>query len=152
MEYIFHMDKKDKKILEVLAKDSSLSTQKIAKHTLIPITTVHNRIKKLKKEGIITRYTVELNRKKIGQLISAHVLVEADTKVLKAKKKNQEDLAKAIKKYPEVERISIITGRSDLLLTLHAKDVDELNNFIVTRLRNIEGISTTQTMVVLKEI
>ena len=41
------------KILEVLRENSKLSTQQIAKKTGLPVTTVHNRIKKLKKLGQI---------------------------------------------------------------------------------------------------
>ena len=44
------MDNKDQLILELLAIDASLSTYKISKKTMIPQTTVLNRIKKLKKE------------------------------------------------------------------------------------------------------
>ena len=43
------IDEKDQLILEVLKENSTLSTSKIAKSTKIPITTVHNRIKKLEK-------------------------------------------------------------------------------------------------------
>ena len=59
MEYysIYNMDKKDKTILELLNENSKLTTSQISKKTIIPITTVHNRIKKLEKEGIITGYT-----------------------------------------------------------------------------------------------
>ena len=51
MTYI--LDDKDKKIIEILKENSRLSTQQISKKTLIPITTVHHRIKKLEKEKII---------------------------------------------------------------------------------------------------
>ena len=40
------MDEKDEKILRLLKENSKSTTQQIAKKTLIPITTVHNRIKK----------------------------------------------------------------------------------------------------------
>ena len=49
------MDEKDEKILKLLKENSKLTTQQISKKTLIPITTIHNRIKKLEKEGIIKK-------------------------------------------------------------------------------------------------
>ena len=51
------LDKIDQKIINVLREDASLSTHRIAKKTLIPQTTVLNRIIKLKKAGIIKKYT-----------------------------------------------------------------------------------------------
>ncbi|MGM5480563.1 MAG: AsnC family protein, partial [Nanobdellota archaeon] len=43
---VFNLDEKDKAILRLLEQNASLSTRKIAKETLLPITTVHNRIQK----------------------------------------------------------------------------------------------------------
>ena len=146
------LDEKDLKILEVLKKDSSLSTQKIAKKTLIPITTVHNRIKKLEKEKIIIRYTVDMDRKKLGKNIFAHILVNVDNRYLKNKNMTQEDLSKKIKKYDIVDGVSIVTGTSDIMVKISVKDIDELNAFLMKNLRDIEGVEKTTTMIVLKEI
>ncbi len=46
------MNKKDDNILNELKKNSRLTTSQIAKKTNIPITTVHNRILKLKDDVI----------------------------------------------------------------------------------------------------
>ena len=78
MEYLFNnMDKKDAKILKVLKENAKLSTQQISKKTLIPITTVHHRIKKMEKEGVINGYTTIVDNKKIGKNIAAYVSREA---------------------------------------------------------------------------
>jgi DNA-binding Lrp family transcriptional regulator len=69
------LDKKDLQILELLKRDSKLTTSKIAKKTLIPTTTIHNRIKKLEKSGIIKNYTLNLDWKKLGKNITAFILV-----------------------------------------------------------------------------
>ena len=76
------IDEKDLKIISLLKENAKLSMQQIAKKTLIPITTVHNRIKKLEKSGIIKGYTINLDDKKL-QSISAFILVTVDYKFLK---------------------------------------------------------------------
>ena len=53
------VDEKDRKILEVLKEHADYATRQIAKKTGLPITTVHNRIQKLKKEKVIKRFTVD---------------------------------------------------------------------------------------------
>ena len=58
------MDEKDEQILQILLINSKLSTHQISKKTGIPITTVHNRIKKLTKKGIIKGYTIVIDHKK----------------------------------------------------------------------------------------
>ena len=61
------LDQKDKKILQILKENANLTTSQIAKKTAIPITTVHNRIKKLNKEKVIKNYTLNLDFEKIGK-------------------------------------------------------------------------------------
>ena len=154
MEYysIYKMDKKDKTILELLNENSKLTTNQISKKTTIPITTIHNRIKKLEKEGIITGYTLKLDYKKIGKPITAYMLLTVTYTLPDGKKLRQEDIAKTIKKLEEVEEVNIMTGITDILIKVRIKDIDQLNTFVIDKLRNIEGIDKTQTMLVLSEI
>jgi DNA-binding Lrp family transcriptional regulator len=146
------MNEKDKKILQVLKENSKLSTQKISKKTSIPITTVHNRIKKLEKKGIIKKYTVILDNKKIGRPISAYVLITVDYKLLKQIKKTQYDLIKKLKSSELVEEAAIVTGETDLITKVRVRDIEELDNFVTTYLRNVDGIEKTKTLVVLSEV
>ena len=71
-----NMDDKDYAVLNVLRKNAKLSTKQIAKKTGIPITTVHNRIKKLESSGIIKGYTTILDNKLIGNVI-AFILISS---------------------------------------------------------------------------
>ncbi len=146
------MDKKDEKILELLRENSKLTTQQISKKTLIPITTVHNRIKKLEKEGVITKYTIQHDHKKLGKNLAAYIQIVVDYKLLKEIKMSQHDLAKKIKQNEFVEEAALVTGGTDIIIKVRVKDVDELDNFVTKVLRNIDGIEKTQTMVILHEI
>ncbi len=71
------IDKTDLMVLDILKKNAKLTTSEISRIVRKPITTVHNRIKKLVKEGVIKNYTVVINYKKIGNHIDAFVLVNA---------------------------------------------------------------------------
>ena len=146
------MDYKDERILDILKENSKLSTQQISKKASIPITTVHHRIKKLEKQGIIKKYTVVLDPKKIGKAISAYILIIVDYKLLKQIKKTQDDLAKKLKLHPAIEEASTVTGETDIIIKVRAKDMGELNNLITNYVRNVEGIEKTKTVVVLSEV
>lgn len=145
------MDEKDERILDVLKENSKLSTQQISKKTSIPITTVHHRIKKLVGEGIIKRYTIDLDYKKIGKPISAYVLTNVDYKMLKQMKKTQQDIAKKLKLHQAIEEVSMITGITDIIIKTRVKDINELNNLIDRYIRNLDGVDRTQTLIVLGE-
>ncbi|MDP7324204.1 MAG: Lrp/AsnC family transcriptional regulator [Candidatus Woesearchaeota archaeon] len=143
------MDDKDRKILELLKEDSSLTTRKIAKQTHIPITTVHKRIQKLKASNIIKRYTIELDYDQLGKSLGAYILIQADLKLLKQKHKTQIDIINELKKIDQVEKTDIVVGGSDIVAFLRAKDIKELDQALLGKIHDIDGIVDTQTMIVI---
>ncbi|MBN2112161.1 Lrp/AsnC family transcriptional regulator [Candidatus Woesearchaeota archaeon] len=146
------MDEKDEKIIKILKENAKLSTHEISKQTLIPITTVHNRIKKLEKEGFIKGYTLNLDYQKIGKPLAAYTLISLDYKCLKEAKVSQEQFAKKLRSYEEVEEACMVTGAFDMILKIRAKDIVSLDKFITGVLRGQKGIGTTQTLMVLHEL
>lgn len=143
------LDEKDIKILEILQNHAEYSTRQIAKKLNLPITTIHNRIKKLKKEGIIQRFTVELNHKKIEKNFVSYVLISANLHILKQKHKTQYDLAKELKKLYCVERVDIVSGGTDLIAIVRVKDVEEFDTVLLEKIQLIEGIEKTQSLIVI---
>ena len=77
--HIMKIDETDLSIIEILRRDASLSTKEISKKIRIPITTIHNRIKKLKQEGVIQRYTIAIDEKKLGKLIYAYIATQLNS-------------------------------------------------------------------------
>ncbi|MBW3005082.1 Lrp/AsnC family transcriptional regulator [Candidatus Woesearchaeota archaeon] len=146
------LDEKDLQVLEELKENAKRTTSQISKRVNLPITTVHNRIKKLEKLGIIKRYTVELDYKKLEKPVAAYVMVQVIYMLPSGIKVMQEDVAKHIKTLPGVELVELLTGGTDILVKVRVKDVDELNDFIIRKLRKIEGVDKTQTMVVLSKM
>src|SRR3989344_93596 len=95
--HLMKLDEKDNKILEILKQNSKLTTQQISKRLRIPITTIHNRIKKLEKEEIIKNYTVNLNYKKLNLSVIAYILITINYNI-PGHKIQQEEIAREIKK------------------------------------------------------
>ncbi len=146
------LDEKDMRILDVLRQNAKLTTHKISKKLAMPITTVHNRIKKLEKIGIIKRYTVELDYKKLKRGLLVYIGVTVTYTSPSGKKLHQEDIAKKIKKLKGVEEVDIMAGGTDILVKIRLKDIDELNDFVIKKLREIDGVDKTQTMVVMSSV
>src|SRR3989344_7939038 len=151
MDYLFNMDDKDRRIIECLREHGRWSVQKIAKQTRIPITTVYHRMKRLEKEKVIQRYSVQLDYTKIGLPLATYVLITVDYKALKEISLTQYDLTKKLLGEKEVESASMVTGGTDIILKMRVANVDELNKFITVKLRNVDGIERTQTMIILNE-
>lgn len=145
------LSQKDSIILDLLQKNAKYSSREISDKTGIPITTVHNRIKRMEKEGIIKKYSAVPDKKKLGKLISAYIHVAVTYMKADGTRVSQEDVARTILRMPEVEECVIITGTTDIILKVSTKDVDELNDFVINRLREIDGVQSTVTSIVLKD-
>ena len=144
------LDKKDLLILDILKEHGDLTVRQVSSRTQLPITTVHHRIKRMKSLGIIKRYTVELDHKKIGKGLAAYSLVKADAKYLKGFRRTQHDVVKELLKFDFIEKADIVTGSVDMVILIRARDVDELDDIIV-KLRDTQGIESTETLVILHE-
>ena len=145
------VDNKDRKIIAELIIDSRQTTSKLSKKLNIPITTIHNRIKKLMKLGVIINYTLNLDHNQLGRPVPAYVGVTINYNV-PGQKISQADLARKIKTLDGVYEVYILTGGSDILVKVLTKDISDLNDFVTVTLRNIPGIDKTQTSIILKEL
>ncbi len=145
------MDEKDKQIIEVLQEHGDYTTRQIAKKTLLPVTTIHNRIRKLKQEKIIKKFTLDLDYNKIEKGFSVIVLVSVDYKLLREMKKDQHQLAKEIKILPEVTEVAVVTGGTDIVIRVRVKDVQAYDQFLLKKFQAIPGVDRTQSLVVIHE-
>ena len=142
-------DEKDLAILEVLEKHGDYTVRQIAKKTLLAPTTVHARIKKLKKLGVIRKFTIDIDKGKLGLKLGAYILVSVDLKFLKERHRTQYDLVEELKKVPFVEEVHIITGVSDIIARVRVKDVEEFDRILMEKIQMLEGVSKTQTMIIM---
>lgn len=146
------IDEKDQKILEILQEHAEYTTRQIAKKTLLPITTVHHRIKKMREQRIIREYTVKLDPIAMEKGFTAYILISADLSLLKQKKKTQYDLAEELRRFSFVERVDIVSGGTDLVAIIAVKDVAEFDRILLGKLQLVEGIKNTQSMIVIHQM
>lgn len=144
------LDEKDRKLLEIMLQNCKMSTFDISRKTGMPVTTVHNRIKRLEATGVITGYAAQVDKKKLGKNVVAYIMVTVSYHPSPGKTISQVELAKRLKSLDEVEEASIVTGETDIMLKIRVDDIEALNTFIIERLRKIEGIRRTRTLIALQ--
>ena len=135
------MKSKDAIIIEKLKEDASKPVAKIAKEIRMARTTVAERIKKLVEKGVIKKFTILLNYEKLGKPVTAFVLVS----FLPNSKISQRELAKRIAKMKSVYEVYIISGEWDLLLKVRGKDIEEIGELVLDKIRGMEGVGKTVT-------
>ncbi len=142
------LDKKDIEILKVLSKNGRAQVSEISKETNIPRITVYNRIQKLMKENVIRKIIPLLNYKNFDLNVTAFVLVGFSPSF----KVSQRALAKKISVMKNVEEVHIIAGEWDLMVKVRGRTVEEIGDLVVEKMRNIEGVEKTMTIVVFETV
>lgn len=133
------LDKKDTQILRYLTDHGRDKISEISSNLGIPRATVFERMERLRKEGYIKQYTVKVDYEKIGYPILAYILINFDFH----SDIDQTELARELAKMEHVISASVIAGGWDIiLLTIH-RSMKELSNFVLEKLRAMEGIEKT---------
>ncbi len=145
--YSENVDETDLELLRLLQSDSKLKISELAKEVGKGIATVHSRMKVLKKKGIIRRYAAILEPKKVGRETLAFILVTVRYRVPGRKGVvSQREFCKEIAVHPLVQGVHVISGDYDVLLKVRARNIDEMNRFIVDFLRELPQVDKTHTM------
>lgn len=137
------LDALDLTILEMLEQDGRLSYQELANHAGVSRVTVHERIRRLTQRGVIEGFRARLNPAALGYRVTAVVGLMAVQGA--AAYRTIEDL----KNIPEVEEVHVVTGRYDYLVKIRARDNQDLERILLTKIDQVYGFQRAETMVVL---
>ncbi|MFB0937474.1 MAG: Lrp/AsnC family leucine-responsive transcriptional regulator [Candidatus Azotimanducaceae bacterium] len=142
------LDDIDLKILRILQKDSKKTTKEIADSINLSSSPVHERIKKLEKNGYIKNYVALLNKNKIGKPITAICMVS-----LRYHNEGFIDkFERQIKALEEVQECYHMAGKVDFFLKINLEGLESYHDFIRSKLSKIENIGILESYFVLKEI
>ena len=68
--------------------------------------------------------------------------------LLKVKPGNERSIVKELKELPEIEAINELYGEWDIITMVSVASIDELDALISEKMRRIEGVTITSTMIV----
>lgn len=137
---------KDKILLLELLKKGRASFSELSQHSHMSRQGVFSRMKSLKNEGVIRNFTVNIDSNKLGLILKAYILIEAEPiKHLRAK---AEDI---LKTFPQISQIHRLFGRFDILLEVLVKNTDELSE-LVKKIHELDVVTRTETLIVYREI
>jgi len=123
------LDETDRELLRLLHLDARCSAAELARELGVSRATVQNRIDKLKANGTIKRFTIELGQSGMGALIEALALItlaSGDSRKIIAQ----------FRKYPEIEAITSANGAYDFVLELNVSSLGRLDEILSEIRRN----------------
>jgi Lrp/AsnC family transcriptional regulator, leucine-responsive regulatory protein len=139
------LDKKDIEILRLLQADAKLTVREIAARVHLSATPVHERIKRMEKEGVIKQYAALLD----NHLVNKGIMVLCQVSLKEHDKKTAQVFIDAILQFEEVIECYNISGEFDFMLKIIAESMDGYHQFFVNRLSEIKGIAQTKSIFVM---
>jgi Lrp/AsnC family transcriptional regulator, regulator for asnA, asnC and gidA len=137
------LDNINLQIIDFLGRDSSTPFVEIAKHIGISDATVHIRVRRLIAAGIINKFTISVDNNRLGYDHLAFMGINAEPGFA-------EEITDDLSKVDEVLEIHEIHGRFDLLLKVRAKNLEQMREIVVNKIRILPHIIETELMTVLK--
>ena len=135
------MDDTDRKLIGLLRNDARTSIASLAKALGVSRGTVQNRMVRLGADGTIVGYTVRLKPDIEEQRIRAFMTVAVEGNQLDA-------VIRALRGEPAVTALHSTNGRWDIVAELRADSLESFDR-VLARIRLIEGISQTETSLLL---
>ena len=132
------------KLLYELTMDGSISVPTLSKKLGINASVLYSRIKRLMKKKLIKKFTVEIDESLLGIGVKATIGINRDPKL-------KEAIHKKFLETSEVVSISEVTGRFDILIKIHAKNLEALHSVVIEKIGKIDGIQNTETFVELQK-
>jgi len=137
------LDELDRSILLALQDNGRMALSEIARRAGVAPATVHERLAKLRRSGVVQGFGVRLDARSLGLTVTA--LVRLRTELADEVERTVADL-RAI---PEVEEVHVVSGEYDLVVKIRARDTAHLQELLVTRVHRVAGFIRSATEVCL---
>ena len=132
------------KLLRILRENSRISYLEIARILGVSETAVRKRVKRLLEEGVIRRFTVEIDPKKVGYQVVAMIGLDTKPEALIS-------VLEMLKELENVQNLYSSSGDHMIMMECWFKDYSELSRFIKS-LEGIEGITRICPAIILEKI
>jgi len=134
------MDDTDKQIMNLLKDNSRAGYAEIGGKVGLSEGAVRKRIKILSDQGVIRKFTVKIG---VGEGAQAITLLATSPSL------PTQEVSRKIQEIPNVETTYEVTGEYDIVAVISGMNVMEVNECI-EKIRRVEGIEKTNTMIVLR--
>ena len=144
----YSIDATDLQILRELQQNARLTTKELAARVNLNTTPVFERVKRLERDGIISRYIAVLNAEKLNQ----GFVVFCQVKMNRLGRDIAADFSERIANIPEVTECYNISGQYDYLLKVHAPNMKYYQEFVLNVLGTIPHLGSLESTFVMDEI
>ncbi|MDV7341488.1 Lrp/AsnC family transcriptional regulator [Terasakiella sp. A23] len=138
----------DAKILEIIQKSNKTTSDQIAEQVCLSPAAVQRRIKKMREQNIIEAEIAVVNAKAVDRNVTAIVQVSMEREQLHL----LDEFKKIVKNHPAVQQCYYVTGSSDFILVVTARDMEDYEAFTREIFFDNSNVRSFQTSVVMDNV
>jgi DNA-binding Lrp family transcriptional regulator len=135
------LDRVDRLLLAALQAEGRMRLEDLAHRVDLAPSTVHDRLRRLQRDGILRRWTIDVAPEALGLTVLSLVGVKSSRPCAQ--------LVEALSRIPEIEEMHSVAGRLSFIVKVRATSTEHLLE-LIDRLKQIPGIEGTETTIVLK--
>lgn len=137
----YHLDEIDRKILGFLIQNARMPFLEIARECGVSGAAIHQRVKKLELNGVITGSRLLVTPQALGLNVCAYISVTL------SEANKYLEVIEAFKAIPEIVECHFVTGRYSLLVKLYCYDNDHLMDILLNTIQKIPYVQSTETQI-----
>ncbi|MBP3236962.1 MAG: Lrp/AsnC ligand binding domain-containing protein [Bacteroidales bacterium] len=141
----YHIDQIDQKILSFLVNNARMPFLEIARECGVSGAAIHQRVKRLENNGVITGSRLLVKPQALGLNVCAFVSISLS----EANKYNE--VVESLRNIPEIVECHFVTGKAALLLKVYCFDNDHLMEILLNTIQNIPYVQATDTVISLDQ-
>jgi len=141
----YHLDQTDQKILAFLVKNARMPFLEIARECGVSGAAIHQRVKRMEQNGIITGSHILVKPQALGLNVCAFISVSL------SEANKYPEVVDALKQISEIVECHFVTGRAALLLKVYCFDNDHLMEILLNTIQKIPFVQATETMISLDQ-
>jgi len=135
------MDATDQKLIALLKQDGRASVTTLAGQLGVSRVTVQTRLDRMKRDGRIQRFTVDLGQVGLDDLIHAIMMVEV-------RGAQAASVIKHLKRMPEIVDLHTTNGVWDLVARVETTSLPDFDR-VLRQVREIQGVTGSETSLLL---
>lgn len=125
------LDKFDLRMLDILQREGRISNAELAERLALSPSACLRRLRALETAGLIRGYQANLDAEALGYSIEAYVSVNLQ---LTQRLDPRERFHELVRAWPEVVSAAIVTGETQYVLHVRARDMKHYSAFVLERL------------------
>ena len=141
----YQIDRIDQKILSFLVKNARMPFLEIARECGVSGAAIHQRVKRLESNGVITGSRLLVKPQALGLNVCAFVSVSL------SEANKYPDAIESFKRISEIVECHFVTGKFAILIKLYCFDHDHLMEILLNTIQKIPYVQSTDTQISLDQ-